>query len=870
MRAFAQLLSKDMGLDFWLIGLLCCWGVLTLLPGNSYAARVVAEKRECATCHIAWMSDFKGEDVFTLIPNDPRPMQKTGRQDVVSTERMCFSCHDGFVLDSRFLWKGAHSHPVGVKPSDQIVLPTEDGKNIFPLNDAGNIYCGTCHSAHGVEWGDALSPVFLRARNIDSSFCIMCHVDRKGEIDDLQNHPLMKDVADNIQGLKNVGSKFGNENKVICQSCHKVHGAEEKKLLVTKNEQSQLCSKCHANKVSGETKIGRQHFTHPVNRIPKNALVPRKLFEQGSKLGPNKEVVCETCHKVHHAPSKKLIRFDIKSFKNGICVTCHNSKRGILTNGHNMFKTRNGDVMDSPISPMLGPCGACHNVHDGKGLRMWARDIITGDGRMAGLCLSCHQKGHLAEKFTVGKYSHPVGVTLPEGIDNSKGLPLFTPQGVFTTAKKYGQVSCPTCHDIHKSRPSDNAALVDDNPGLHNKYLRIGARDHRILCKSCHLDKWSIVDTKHNIGKTFTGKNSTDNALGVCGTCHLVHNGKGPRMWARDSILSQQGPSVLCLSCHSKGALAKSKTIGTHSHPIGVSLENAGIHVTTKGWRVGDGVKGNVLPPALPLYDEHGNRSEAGDMVECPTCHDPHRWSPPLTLSRKDKNSVDEEGDARNSFLRVTAAPDGKLCTICHRSKTTIRQTDHDMRVSAPESTNALQANSLQSGVCGQCHAVHNARQDLVLWARAIGPGRNVPERLCRSCHSEGRVAQKKDPTHANHPGYVRAWSSDLRRLSDRNSSDIPMFSVDGRRSNIGYISCPTCHNAHQWSARSTDEGSGNNEEGDVLSSFLRLPSTEGFVCADCHGLDSIFRYKYFHGTVREMFPGSSRNGYSNEEKARW
>ncbi|MCK5336088.1 MAG: hypothetical protein KAQ67_07995, partial [Gammaproteobacteria bacterium] len=93
------------------------------------APRLPSENRECATCHIMWLKDFKRKNVETLVPFNPKPVVKTGKQDVASTEDMCFSCHDGFVLESRSLWEsGKHAHPVGQKPSDKITIPIEDGK----------------------------------------------------------------------------------------------------------------------------------------------------------------------------------------------------------------------------------------------------------------------------------------------------------------------------------------------------------------------------------------------------------------------------------------------------------------------------------------------------------------------------------------------------------------------------------------------------------------------------------------------------------------------------------------------------------------------------------------------------------------------
>ncbi|MCU7925098.1 MAG: hypothetical protein KZQ97_01505 [Candidatus Thiodiazotropha sp. (ex Dulcina madagascariensis)] len=823
--------------------------LFSFMPIESDAARDVAEKRECATCHIAWMADFKREDVFTLIPNDPRPMQKTGRQDVVSIERMCFSCHDGFALDSRFLWQGGHSHPVGVQPSDKVRIPTEDGKNIFPLNDAGNVYCGTCHSAHGIEWGDQLSPVFLRAKNVDSSLCVMCHTDREGETDGHQNHPLQKDVPKEAKGLLKAGSKFSQENKVICQSCHRVHASEEKKLLVKKNDRSQLCATCHTDKSADSAKKKSKHFTHPVGKAPKSASVPKRFAKAGSKFGPNEEVICETCHRVHHAASDKLVVLDRDNLKDGICVTCHENKRGILTNGHNMFKVRQKEMADAEISAILGPCGACHNIHGGQGPKMWARAFDKKGDRTAGLCLSCHEKNHFAEEFTVGEYSHPVGAALPKGVKKPKQLPLFTAAGESTTSTKRGLVSCPTCHDVHGPASRKGGS----SPGKagrksKGKYLRIGEQDRLVLCKACHQDKWSIINTKHDMAKRKDGANANSTSLGVCGNCHVVHNGLGPRIWARDDISKQTDPTTLCKSCHAEGAMAEDKTVGEHSHPIGVPIEDAGIQVTKRGWVTQEGGKTKKAPASLPLYDAKGRKQKGSGLVGCGSCHDPHRWDSASAKNAPHPESIEEEGDARNSFLRVKASPDGQLCATCHRSKATIRATDHDMAVTAPETNNVLHATPEQTGVCGQCHAVHNAAQDLVLWARLPGPGGDAAEMLCRSCHIQGEVAEAKAPKQAHHPNYVKAWASELRESDDQKGEEIPVFSHSGRHADIGYISCPSCHNAHRWRASEAKEGSGKNEEGDVLSSFLRVPTTEGFLCADCHGLDAIFRYKYFHG----------------------
>ena len=171
-------LTKCCG-DGLVLQLILAFMLLFTLARGAEAARDISPQRECANCHIAWLAEFNRKDVTTLIPYNPRPVEATGKQDVVSTDRMCFSCHDGFVLDSRFAWQNRQNfHPIGVKPSNKVKIPTVEGKMIFPLNEDGNVYCGTCHSAHGVEWGDKTAAVFMRMRNVDSSMCMSCHLER--------------------------------------------------------------------------------------------------------------------------------------------------------------------------------------------------------------------------------------------------------------------------------------------------------------------------------------------------------------------------------------------------------------------------------------------------------------------------------------------------------------------------------------------------------------------------------------------------------------------------------------------------------------------------------------------------------------------
>ena len=143
------------------------------------------------------------------------------------------------------------------------------------------------------------------------------------------------------------------------------------------------------------------------------------------------------------------------------------------------------------------------------------------------------------------------------------------------------------------------------------------------------------------------------------------------------------------------------------------------------------------------------------------------------------------------------------------------------------------------------------------LWARKPGEGHDVREQQCRSCHNKDGIAKDKVPTELQHPEEVMAWSGETRQLvKNIEPPEIPVYDKDGKQTHAGFITCPSCHNPHQWDPRKKTPGEGKNLEGNALNSFLRNANSEFIVCADCHGKDGLFRYKYYHGkTSRTEYP---------------
>jgi len=109
----------------------------------------VGKQYACQVCHVNRLGEIRKPDGPTFVDKDSIGMDSYGPQDSASTQRMSLSCHHGFELDSRFVWSGAHmTHPVGVAPPEGMDVVMAGSKTALPLNDEGEVYCGTCHVGH--------------------------------------------------------------------------------------------------------------------------------------------------------------------------------------------------------------------------------------------------------------------------------------------------------------------------------------------------------------------------------------------------------------------------------------------------------------------------------------------------------------------------------------------------------------------------------------------------------------------------------------------------------------------------------------------------------------------------------------------------
>ena len=792
--------------------------------------------KECAICHYSWVDTFFFDKRSTEIATFPE-------KPTVAISEMCLSCHDGSTVDSRNKVCNDRKHQVGVVPSEKIKIP-----EAFPLDEEGKMDCATCHSAHGVSTEPGIEKtIFLRTSNENSEMCKTCHVDKEGG-PEKGNHPIDETTLKISKDITRYGGYIGEKpNQVICESCHVAHGGFTDKRLVLPLDRPGiypvLCEACHQKTPGLNEDKGRNLYSHSVDIKPENAEIPEKWKKSGRevRLGIRGELICVSCHSTHDPIVNESLLSE-KNIKDALCLQCHTSQEKLITGSKHdltLMAPEAKNIQGKTVS-QSGPCSCCHLTHEGVGPFMWARTWKGDEATPVGICKSCHAKGECAEDSPIPETGHPIGVK-PEEPKTAMDFPLFT-----DTGKKdaQGEIYCSSCHNSHQWDPldPDNKGSQEVKGDITNSFLRT-AHQGSMLCLGCHKEEAAIEKTDHDLSHSVPEeKNKLDQSpeeSGICGTCHLAHGGAETYMWARElPEVKEALMARLCLECHREGSCAEKELIGENFHPIEVRPEDP-------------------KEISFPLYSPEGKKDPEG-MVFCSSCHNPHQWDP------SDPEKKGEDGTPLDSFLRLASAGNSPLCNECHQDKAYIENTDHDLRLTAPKEKNTQGFTPAESGICKQCHSVHNAPHKSFIWNRKLGPSvvahwkeefatsENIMIGVCTSCHLEDECAEGKIPECGLHP--TRLYMALFHEKSDvldkeqyeKFINQFPIFTDQGEKSIEGNIVCTTCHEPHLWDAYHPGKGTGEEIEGNATNSFLRKDISFTF-CASCHGEEALYKFKYFH-----------------------
>jgi predicted CXXCH cytochrome family protein len=805
------------------------------------AGGVIGEgsKLVCESCHTPHGST---NDDFLIIPNSEASLTQS---------MLCEACHGVSPdLNSEPALR-RHSHPVDVALPKEAKLPAKWDNGEEPrLGRGKQVNCRTCHSPHNGTQDNHL----LVHENRGDSLCITCHTSK--ELIYRTRH----DIAELHPDEKNSAGAKASE-KGTCSACHFMHKGAGPKMWsreLTDGSMQGLCDSCHnENGMAKDALTG--DITHPVDTplpvgMPSGTL---PLFSKNGKKGDGGEVTCASCHDVHRwspesdsrgdeaIPGDGRDSFLRKSVTSGgLCQACHERQAAIKETKHDLHLAAPGQRNLNKQTPEeSGVCGACHMPHNAYRKKLWARK--TGDGMdlIERQCNVCHKKGGMAEDRTTGAESHPLKDTPNMEASAKELLPLYIDGG---EKSEEGWVTCATCHDVHRW-----GAKLKKGPGSMKvegdrmtSFLRVPYDDSASLCAACHKKNSYIVGSDHDMRVTAPDERNmnqqTAGEAGVCSACHEVHNAWGNGLWSRSVGVGENRNEARCNGCHERRKAASRKALHGPSHPMNKRVFDAKATLQneiTRFYRADSEAK---LKTELPLFTPEGYRSIEGD-ISCPTCHDPHRWDPRV----EGPGPGDKvEGDGGNSFLRKSNLPNSDLCTTCHTQKAFIMDTDHDLALTGPEDQNLLKQTVADSGVCSACHVPHGARRDgYRLWAREPGEGSDLmQERMCLGCHMPGKVAGDKVVTEFNHPSGVLVTQAHRRG----NAEYAPVFDLEGNKADSGIITCATCHDPHTWQPGKKRLGPGALVEGSNKNSFLRFKSAKN-VCRNCHGVDSLQKFKYFH-----------------------
>lgn len=619
--------------------------------------------KKCSICHYRWVYTFYVEHRST-------PIAALEEKKVEGEQRMCLSCHDGSVRDSRDRICNDPGHRVGIKPSSGIRIPEN-----FPLDEQGGLLCVTCHTPHALtQKDDRLVEFFLRAPNTNSSLCKQCHITKQGG-KTRGNHPVDISAPANPEPIIEAGGRIGTERpyQIICETCHIPHGGVNNKFLVLSVEdpktRSVLCEVCHTKKPGLADDAMLNRFSHPLDLTAAPSVAIPKKWEGGAAvvLGSGGELVCRTCHIPHGAVDKTHLLAE-RNQKDSLCVQCHENQRGIADASHyRKIVSRDERNIKGQSAATLGPCSPCHLVHQGSDELMWARSEKKPAAQPGAICVGCHAPDGMAHKVITGSFSHPMNVTmfLP---GERLSLPLFDDQGKNST----GTIRCSTCHDFHNPLPLMPATL--NTPEKRGAYLRHPADGPSAICVECHPAQGLVKGTDHDLAMTapdVSARPEMPPAPGdTCGYCHKAHIQEplpylwsaplGPAIiegWEKTYASANDMMVMICTGCHAPGKIAQS------------AVPRFGLHPREKKTTTGLETDVKAAGDRYPLFTEAGQKKEEGHIV-CATCHNPHQWDPRVASPGEGRN---RKGNVSNSFLRPDLA--AAFCGGCHGQESLIKFT---------------------------------------------------------------------------------------------------------------------------------------------------------------------------------------------------
>jgi predicted CXXCH cytochrome family protein len=529
--------------------------------------RVEISRKNCVLCHLSWAGEA---------PAEVRAPDGQGALPEASF-RMCYSCHNGPVMDSRKAIHRGAQHPTVYEPAEEKqrhakARPRQDklGKE-FPATPDKSLLCTACHTPHNnAEHPETLyeahGNAWLRVPNRGGDLCERCHESkgkgaRSGSLSLRERAGVRGDQpgfqpsgTESRSGFDSIG--VGGKSQLSSPHPNPLPGGEGEKLEQGLNHPLGI------KFAPPPFKDAKGYATNP----DLHQGLPQRLAEGGAALGHGNTLICQTCHQVHggHHDGEMTV---LDRNRGELCAECHSRQfskgdKEAHTKGVHPVNIRRKSEAPG-VKPVLWKgkpeieevgCETCHRVHKGA-----AGTPLLPEGASSAktLCRNCHERQHSdSPEEAHRKGVHPVNVTRKGGEPGGKPPVLWKGKPDIT------EVTCETCHKVHSG--TGETALLPE-----------GIKTAEALCQNCH-ERQHARDKDEAKRKGVHPVNAKlDEPVEIAGkkvervgclTCHAVHKGKP----GTAALVESDKEGQLCSHCHKR----KQTVVGT-DHDLRITARDA-------------------------------------------------------------------------------------------------------------------------------------------------------------------------------------------------------------------------------------------------------------------------------------------------------
>ncbi|MFH1745407.1 MAG: cytochrome c3 family protein [Planctomycetota bacterium] len=715
----------DMGNIVGPNGTLICMSCHTLCeqPAGPYMlADTLADGRFCERCHPGHYARGTPHDLRNSAPAERNRLGQTAAEG-----GPCGACH----LAHRY---ARDFEPCAHDPDGRCTtchgMHRCAEKHARLTMDHPEARCLECHDPHDMSHGEFLKqPV--------ASLCITCH---EGFADGVTAgmHPLGAMDQPVPRELIDAGANvLPDSRELTCLVCHSTHSAGHESLLVLRPDSNDFCLTCHEDKHGDPAPDGvaPKHGQNPTLNAEQQAIVRH----WGTRVGPDGELLCVSCHRVHDGKSPMaLLAFQPKYGET--CGACHPHHDGVFGTTHDLRTNFPDEQNIAGMTPTeYGACSTCHLSH------RYARETVPTPGDPSGQCVTCHQADRCGADSTIEGVDHPdttctdchnphdrqhgnylaaeqvalcsdchaEQARLVDGPHDSSRNPDLWPESALTPGG-----ACLSCHVAHGGARADLFRVRGSEP--------VG--NHDDVCLVCHADAaWEaatgiaaihpheISPEQHKVELALVPKDDAGNMRVGCRTCHDPHGGAAPAQLARVAL--DQPTESLCIHCHAEKKYIK------HTGHSAESLVRFGFEVDSckpchAMHASRDGSWGQMLSPRFLMESCEGLKEEAGDCVPCLACHHADGPAPVREVATHPEREMFNiiSPDAPGYLPLFDAAgqvdPRGRVvCRTCHVSHGRL---DLLRRVSEKETLSPAEQSAIRTqvrpfappNICTECHGI--------------------------------------------------------------------------------------------------------------------------------------------------------------------